>query len=195
MKIVERLLGEQSGLRFYRPSEYVRRAGWSLATPLFRHSPRLLYGWRNALLRCFGARIAPGVKIYPTAKIFNPWRIEIGADTVIAWDVTLYALGDIRIGKSCVVSQGSHLCAGTHDPDQPDFPLLKLPIQVGDHCWIAADAFIGPGVELADRVIVGARSVVVKNQSPGVVVAGNPARVLRHDLPTEAVPPTAGTSP
>jgi putative colanic acid biosynthesis acetyltransferase WcaF len=56
--------------------------------------------------------------------------------------------------------------------------LLKPPILIGDEAWICADAFIGPGVRVGARGVVGARAVVVKDVGPGVIVAGNPARVV-----------------
>ena len=43
----------------------------------------------------------------------------------------------------------------------------------------AADAFVGPGVTIGKGAIVGARSVVVKNVEPWVVVAGNPAKEIK----------------
>lgn len=172
-------MGKRSGLRFYSPVEYVKRGAWALVQPSFKYSPRLLYPWRNFMLRCFGARVARGVKVYPSVRIQNPWNLDIGKDTVIGWNTTLYALGTIRIGEECVISQGSHLCAGSHDYEVRGFPLLKVPIEVGNRCWVAAEAFIGPGVTLADQVIVGARAVVTKPQPPGAVVVGNPARIVR----------------
>jgi putative colanic acid biosynthesis acetyltransferase WcaF len=57
-------------------------------------------------------------------------------------------------------------------------PLVKLPINIGDWAWVAADAFVGPGVTIGRGAVVGARSVVVRDVPPDVVVAGNPARIL-----------------
>jgi len=166
------------GLRYYSLSDYVRRSLWALAQPLWRWSPRWCWGWRCGLLRLFGARIGPGVRIYPSARIHQPWNLAIDPRCTIAWTVTLYCLGPVRIGTDVVISQGAHLCAGDHAIRDPDFPLLKRPIQVGDGAWIAAEAFIGPSVAIGERAVVGARAVVVRDVPPGAVVAGNPARVV-----------------
>ena len=56
-------------------------------------------------------------------------------------------------GENSVVSQGTYLCAGTHDYQQPDMPLLRPPITIGRGVWIAAQAFIGPGVTV-DRISI-----------------------------------------
>jgi len=72
------------------------------------------------------------------------------------------------------------LCAGTHDIEDPDFQLLAKPIEVGRDAWVAAEAFIGPGVKVGDRAVIGARSVLFKDAESGGVYAGNPARLIKH---------------
>nr|WP_319252068.1 hypothetical protein [uncultured Celeribacter sp.] len=55
-----------------------------------------------------------------------------------------------------------------------------MPITIGDDAWVAADAFLGPGVTVGKGAIVGARSVVMKDVEPACVVVGNPARKIRE---------------
>lgn len=81
----------------------------------------------------------------------------------------------MTIGDRVTVSQGAHLCAGSHDYNSNSMDLLKLPIRIADDAWICADAFIGPTVEVGRQAIVGARAVVTKTVPEGVIVAGNPA--------------------
>lgn len=162
-------------------SALVARMLWRAALPLFRLSPRPLWGWRRMLLRIFGAKVGEEVHVYPTVRVNIPWNIEIGDRAAVGDRAILYALGPIRIGPRTTISQGAHLCAGTHDITLPDRPLLKLPIEIGADVWIAADAFVGPGVTVGARAIAGARAVVVKDVGPGRIVAGNPARVIRKE--------------
>jgi len=159
--------------------EMVARILWGAALPLFVLSPRVAWGWRRALLRLFGARIGREVHIYPSARLTMPWNMSIGDSSAIGDRAILYALGPITLGDRVTISQGAHLCAGTHDYRDPAMPLLKLPIAVEDDVWICADAFVGPGVIVGSRAIVGARAVVMKDVPSGVIVVGNPARVLR----------------
>ena len=58
-------------------------------------------------------------------------------------------------------------------------PLVTSPIVVGDRAWVAADAFIGPGVTIGEGAVVGARSSVYRDVEPWTVVAGNPARIMK----------------
>lgn len=132
------------------------------------------------LLRKFGATIGPNTFIEPTTKVFHPWLLTIGDWTHIAGGANLYNLGPMSIGDHSVVSQNAFLCAGTHDYTHPNLPLLRPPITIGSGVWIAAEAFVGPGVTVGDNSVVGARAVVTKDVPPGVVVAGNPARVIKQ---------------
>ena len=163
--------------------EKVKRVLWMMVrTTLFRTSFHNWYSWRRFLLRCFGAKIGTGVRIRPTAWVEIPWNLEIGDDSAVGDYAILYSLGRITIGRLVVVSQYAHLCAGTHDYTVRTFPLLRLPIKICDEAWVAADAFIGPGVTVGESSVVGARATVVKDVPPGQVVAGNPARFIKPRL-------------
>jgi putative colanic acid biosynthesis acetyltransferase WcaF len=163
----------------YTANELMLRVIWGFVEPVFfRFSPRLLYGWRNFILRIMGAKIGKGVKIYPSARIMYPWLLEIGDYATISWHVKVYNLSKSKIGAHTLVSQYSHLCGGTHDFRSPDFDLVRTGFQIGDHVWIAADAFIGPGVTVHDHAVVAARAVVIRDVDAGMVVGGNPAKVL-----------------
>lgn len=162
--------------------EMVARILWGVALPLFVLSPRPLWGWRRWLLRLFGARIGNDVHIYPSVRITIPWNLTVGGQSAIGDRAIVYALGLVRLGERVTISQGAHLCAGTHDWRQPDRPLLKPPIFIGDDAWICADAFVGPGVTVGQGAIVGARAVAMKDVPPGSIVVGNPARALERKM-------------
>src|SRR5581483_1455684 len=88
--------------------------------------------------------------------------------------------GPISIGTHTAISQGVYLCAGTHDHTNPTMPLERQPIRIGSGVWIAAQAFIGPGVTIGDNSVIGARAVVMKDVPSGVVAAGNPCRGIKE---------------
>lgn len=164
----------------YSYKEYLLRILWWLIQPLFKYSPRLLYSWRNFLLTCFGAKISRSARIYPSCQITFPWNLEIGSGTTVAWNVRIYNLGLVAVGENVVISQYSHLCAGTHDYSTSDFKLLKPKIIVKDNVWIAADVFVGPGVSIENGCVIAARSVVVKNTEANSLYAGNPAKKIKQ---------------
>jgi len=155
------------------------RVAWALGRLVFRLVPRPFYAPRRIILRSFGAKIGRQVNIANTACIYFPWNLEVGDWSAIGERAMIYNLGAVSIGEKATVSQGAHLCAGTHDFSDPVMPLLIPPIAVGDQAWVCADAFIGPGVTVGKGAVVGARAVAVKNVEPWAVVAGNPARFIR----------------
>lgn len=163
----------------YSRKELFLRVLWGFGKLLFRLTPRPCFGLRRSILRCFGAKIGANVNIYPSALIYYPWNLEIGADSSIGEWAMVYNLGPVTIGERTTISQRVHLCAGTHDYTDAAMPLIKPTIEIGDEVWVCADAFIGPSVEIEQRVIVAARSVVVKNVAADHIVGGNPARVIK----------------
>jgi putative colanic acid biosynthesis acetyltransferase WcaF len=158
--------------------ELFHRFLWELAQPILRLLPRQFWGLRRWSLRIFGARIGRDVHIHRTVRVAIPWNLTIDDEAAIGDGVQIYNLGRVSIGAQATISQGAHLCAGTHDHRRPDLPLVKCTIKIGRGAWICADAFVGPNVNVGEFAILGARAVVVRNVEPGVVVAGNPARVL-----------------
>ena len=157
------------------------RVVWNVvAILLFRTSPNPLHAWRSFLLRCFGARVGHNVHVYPNVKIWAPWNLILGDECGIANGSILYSQGVITIGQRAVVSQGTHLCAGTHDYTKSGFPLIVKPINVGNHAWIAAEAFVHPGVTIGDGCVIGARSVVTKDMPVWMVCAGHPCKPVKE---------------
>ena len=148
---------------------------------LFRPTPRgCLYGWRRFLLRCFGAKIGEGAHILPSAKIWQPWKLTMGDHACLSEDVECYSVDRITIGKQTVVSQGAFLCCASHDISSPIMELTYQPIVIGDYAWIAARAFICPGIQIGEGAVVGACAVVAKDVVAWTVVAGNPAKVIKR---------------
>lgn len=159
----------------------VARGAWGIVWLfLYRPSPRLLHGWRRMLLRLFGARVGKGAHPYPTCRIWAPWNLIMEAGSCLSDHVDCYCVDRITLGENCVVSQYAFLCSASHDADDPEFPLITAPIDIGQRAWVAADAFIGPGVTIGAGAVVGARSSVFRDVAGWTVVGGNPARFIRN---------------
>ncbi|MES2491762.1 MAG: putative colanic acid biosynthesis acetyltransferase [Pseudomonadota bacterium] len=157
--------------------------GWLL---LARFTPPALHPWRRLILRAFGARVAQGARVHASVCIWHPANLTLGAHVLIGPGARLYNQGHITIGPRTVVSQRAHLCASSHDLDDPNFQLVLRPIEIGERCWIAAEAFVGPGVVMGDRAVLAARGALFGRAEPDAVYSGNPARflknrALRHD--------------
>lgn len=136
-------------------------------------------GWRAFVLRQFGAKVGANTSVCASVKIWAPWNLEIGDFSSIGPKVDCYNQGKIKIGNHTIISQKTYLCASTHDHLIANYPLICKPIEIKNQVWIAADAFIGPGVTVEEGAVIGARTSVFKDVEPWVVVGGNPAKFLK----------------
>lgn len=158
----------------------ISRLIWALAYFLFfRFSPRPFHGWRRFVLRLFGAKIGKNVHVYPGVIIWAPWNLTVDDHAGIASKAILYSQGSIYIGKYAVISQGAHLCGGTHDYSIAGFPLIAKPIIVEDFAWVAAEVFIHPGVRIEEGAVIGARSVVSGDMPAWQVSVGFPCKPVK----------------
>ena len=93
--------------------------------------------------------------------------------------VDCYSVATVRIGDKVCVSQRAFLCTASHDISHVNSVLIQRPIRIDSFAWVAAQAFVGPGVTVGEGAVVGACAVVTKDVAPWTVVAGNPARFIK----------------
>lgn len=150
-------------------------------------------------------QIAPDVRLGQGVRIFgfvNLYGCEIGDDSKIGTFVEIQR--GARIGRRCKVSSHTFICEGVTLEDEVFighgvmftndlFPRSTnadgtlqtgedwkcLPTVVKRGASIGSGATLLCGITVGERSIVGAGAVVTKDVPPGVVVAGNPARILR----------------
>lgn len=164
----------------YTLKSKIARVLWGVVqATLFRCSFHNWYGWRRRLLTLFGATIHPSVRIRRTVHVEIPWNLTIGEDSSVGDRAILYCLGPVTLGKHVGISQGAHLCAGSHDYHLRSMPLLRPPIVIEDEAWIAADAFVGPAVRVGAGAILSSRGCAMKDLEPWSIYAGNPAALVK----------------
>lgn len=161
-------------------SHRVFRAVWTVAWLVFASwTPPPMHRWRIFLLRIFGGKVHWTAHVYSSASIWYPPHLTMEENSCLGSDSRCYCMAPILIKKDAVVSQGAHLCAGSHDIQDSHFQLIVKPISLGVGSWVAAEAFVGPGVTVGDRAVVGARSVLFKDAISDSVYIGNPAAFLK----------------
>jgi acetyltransferase-like isoleucine patch superfamily enzyme len=125
-------------------------------------------------------RQGQGSSIHRGLTLYTYGHIAIGDHTVIDRDCTLDGRGEITIGNNVNIAPEAMILTAYHDPDAADFAGLHRPVIIGDYVWIATRALILPGVTIGDRAVVAAGAVVTKDVPPGMIVGGNPARIIRE---------------
>ncbi len=138
-------------------------------------------------------------RIHPTTKIWHPDLVniygdcqigqrcnigafvEIGPGVVIGDDVSIAAFcfipSGVTIENGCFIGPRVTFCNDKHPPGPKD---AWAPINVRKRASVGAGAIILPGVTVGERALVGAGSVVTKDVPDGVIVYGNPARIVKE---------------
>jgi putative colanic acid biosynthesis acetyltransferase WcaF len=164
---------------FDRGASRLKERAWYLVRWIFFQTS---FPWpsqlRVALLRLFGAKIGKDVVVRANVNVSFPWRLSIGDHVWLGEDVGILSLAPVIIESNVCISQRAYLCTGSHDFRREDFKLRVDPITVRTGSWVAAAAFIGPGVEIGSGAVVSAGSVVFETVPPNTLVQGNPARVI-----------------
>lgn len=113
-----------------------------------------------------------GVNVKGRVTFYGVSRAMFGSEP---WMITLGDKVFITAGVQFITHDGGTLIL------RDDFPDLEwsAPIKIGDYVYVGLNALILPGVEIGNRVVVGAGSVVTKSVPENSVVAGNPARMIR----------------
>jgi putative colanic acid biosynthesis acetyltransferase WcaF len=167
---------------FDRGAPRWKEVAWALVRAVFFQNP---IPWPSELrvffLRAFGARIGQGVIIRANVNISFPWRLSTGDHVWIGEDVGILSLAPVMIESDVCISQRAYLCTGSHDFRREDFQLKVAPITIRCGSWIAAMAFIGPGVEVGSGSVVSAGSVVIREVPPNAFARGNPAETIPRD--------------
>lgn len=157
-------------------ADRLERVAWGTCWLLLaRFTPPPLHFWRRGLLRLFGARVGRGARIYGSTKVWLPRNLEVGEGAIVGPGARLYNQGRIVIGAHAVVSQRAHLCASTHSLSAAEFPLELRPIALGRGCWVAAEAFVAPGVTMGEGSVLAARGALFEDSEPMGIYRGNPA--------------------
>ena len=82
---------------------------------------------------------------------------------------------DVKIGPNVTFVTSNHPLDPEHRSD-----IISERITVGRNVWIGANVTVLPGVTIGDDAVVAACSVVTRDVSPGKLVMGSPARVVKE---------------
>jgi acetyltransferase-like isoleucine patch superfamily enzyme len=126
------------------------------------------------------------VQILRGARIFvnDGGHLEIGTSSYISDYSTVTCFEHIKIGSGCSISWNTNILdTNIHELIvQGHARPRSRPVVIGDQVWIGTGAIILAGTTIGDLAVVAAGSVVTSNVPSGVVVGGNPARVINEHV-------------
>ncbi|GAA5422460.1 chorismate mutase [Tetragenococcus halophilus] len=148
---------------------------------------------RNQRVKETFGSVGDSLHVEQTIRFDYGYNISVGENFYANYDCVLLDICPITIGDNCMLAPNVKLYTASH----PLHPIKRKsgledgkPITIGNDVWIGGGSVIIPGVTLGDNVVVGAGSVVTKSYPDNVVIAGNPAKVIKTiELdPEEATP-------
>ncbi len=122
--------------------------------------------------------------VYNFRDLPHAW-IRIGRDSLIGEYTVIRGQGGVTIGDRVYTSPMTQLIAVNHVFDDPHRPFVEQGITaegivVEDDAWLGSAAVITDGVRIGKGAVVAAGAVVTKDVPPHTVVAGVPARIVKH---------------
>lgn len=109
-------------------------------------------------------------------------NVSIGRNVIVMPGCLMMSAGGITIEDGAMIAANVQLISNNHDLYERQVITCRH-VRIGKNAWIGAGATILPGVTIGDNAVVGAASVVTRDVAPDTIVAGNPARVIKHIPP------------
>ena len=113
---------------------------------------------------------------------FGEGRIEIGDACLMSPGARISASDEVVLGNGCMMAHGSYITDsdwhGLYDRVNRDS--TPNPVRLGDNVWLGDRSTVLKGVTIGNNSIVAASSVVTKDVPANVIVAGNPAVIVKE---------------
>jgi len=113
------------------------------------------------------------------ALVMAEERIEIGSHCLVSWNVGI-ADSDFHPLEPAQRLVDAEALAPFYEKRPPRPEIATRPVKISDNVWIGMNAVILKGVTIGENSVVAAGAVVSKSIPPNVVVAGNPAVIVRE---------------
>ncbi|MBA6413956.1 acyltransferase [Parahaliea sp. F7430] len=109
-------------------------------------------------------------------------RIEIGDCVLMSPGSRISASDEITVGDGTMFANGAYVTDSDWHTlyDRTERDQRVTPVHIGRNVWLGDHATVLKGVSIGDNSVVAARAVVTKDVPANVVVAGNPARVVKE---------------
>jgi len=138
---------------------------------------------RGAVLERLLGAVGENVMVMPRFACDYGFNIRLGSRVFINYNCVFLDCAPIEIGDDVLIGPAVQLYTAGH-PLEAEARRTGLewarPIRIGRDVWIGGGAIVLPGVTIGEGSVVGAGSVVTRDVAAGVVVAGNPARVVKR---------------
>lgn len=118
----------------------------------------------------------------------TPWTyhsdavIEIGSETFVN-GTRFGCQQSIRVGPRSILAEAQIMDTDFHstsrDRHSPGAPVRVAPVVLGENVWVCTQAGILPGTTVGENSVIGFGAIASGSYPANVVIAGNPAKVIR----------------
>lgn len=117
--------------------------------------------------------------VHFTSKVFGDIRAGEMTSPGYAPGCYINAINGVDLGDNVWIGPSVKIISANHDIYDYSKHVKSARIKIGNNVWLGANAIILPDVTIGDNTIIGAGSVVTKSMPDNVIVAGNPARIIK----------------
>jgi len=138
------------------------------------------YSWYEGIFKAFKKKKIKFLKLIHNSSLF--YRSSKILEGAIVMENTIVK-SNTTIGKFCLINSSAVIA---HDVKIKDFSTVSLGAKIAGNCTVGRNTFVGMNstivnnINVGNNVIVGAGSVVVEDIQNNVIVAGNPAKVIKR---------------
>lgn len=145
---------------------------------------------RAFILRQLLGEMGDATLIEPPFHCTYGKNTRIGAHSYLNFSCVVLDNNAVTIGHHVMIGPAVQIYTAAH-PLQAELRIqgweVAKPVVIGDNVWVGGAAIILPGVTIGRNAVVGAGAVVTRSVPADVVVAGNPARLIRKITPPNPI--------
>lgn len=138
---------------------------------------------REAAARALLGSAGPELDIQPGFHCDNGKNITVGRRFTANFNVTILDGAPVTFGDFCMVGPGTLISTTGHPLEaqgRRDRLAISEPITFGDDVWIGGNCTVLPGITVGSNVVIAAGAVVNRDVPDNCIVAGVPAKVIKH---------------
>lgn len=159
-------------------------------TPIYCFSnSNIEFGGGGKKIRIYSSPFSNMVGLYQRSIIIARYGGKIKLEAGVCMSgTTIYSMNCISIGKDTVIGGNTKIIDNDFHPLQASERVehrienvKKKPITIGNGCFIGANVIILKGTVIGNNCVVGAGSVVSGVFPDNVIIAGNPAKVIKNN--------------
>ena len=132
------------------------------------------------LCELFQDNIDKSVSIVSPFYCDNGSRVKLGKNITINKGATLLSAGIVEIQDGVLIGPDVRIATVNHDLEDRHHQFYFKKVTIKKNAWICIGAIICPGVTIGENSVVAAGAVVTKDVPDNVMVAGNPAKIIKH---------------